>query len=61
MGELENLPDIMTVEELAKAIKVSEQTIWRHIKAGKLIAHKYGNAVRIEKTDLIKWRQAASK
>ena len=61
MGELDKLPDIMTVQELADYLKLDKQTIWRHIKGGKLVAHKYGKHIRIEKSDIIKWREDASR
>ena len=41
-----------TVEETAEQLKVSKMTIYRHIKAGKLIAHKVGKDYRISQADL---------
>ncbi len=38
------------VEELAEKLRVSNMTVYRYIKAGKLMAHKIGKEFRI--TDL---------
>lgn len=52
---LDNLPDILTVKELAEFIKVSDQTIARAIKAGELKAFKVGREWRVEKEEVLKW------
>ena len=39
------------VEELADKLRVSNMTIYRYIKAGKLKAYKIGKAFRIDKTE----------
>jgi len=36
------------VEELAKKLRVSNMTIYRYIKAGKITAHKIGKEFRID-------------
>lgn len=35
--------------------KLSERTIWREIKAGRLVTKRLGNQQRIEETDLLNW------
>jgi len=39
------------VEELAKKLRVSNMTIYRYIKAGKLKAYKIGKEFRINKEE----------
>jgi excisionase family DNA binding protein len=43
---------IMGVEQLAKFFGVSDQTIWRWCKAGKLPAFKIGAQWKIRQSDL---------
>ncbi len=45
---------IMNVEELAKFFGVSNQTIWRWCKAGKLPAFKIGSQWKIRQSDINK-------
>lgn len=58
---LDNLPEVVTVQELAEFVKISESTIWRHIKNGDLKALKIGKNVRIEKAEVIKWAKEKEK
>lgn len=43
---------ILNVEELAKFFGVSNQTIWRWCKAGKLPAFKIGSQWKIRQSDI---------
>lgn len=52
---LDNLPEIVTTKQLAEFLQVSDQTIKRAIKAGRLKAFKVGKDWRIEKEEVIKW------
>jgi len=52
---LENLPDIITVKQLAEFLQISEQTIKRAIKAGNLEAFRAGRDWRIEKESVMNW------
>jgi len=54
---LDNLPDIITIKQLAEFLQISEPTIHRAIKAGDLAALKVGKSVRIEKESVIGWLQ----
>lgn len=54
---LENLPEIMTVKQLAEFLLISDQTIKRAIKSGKLRAFKAGREWRIEKEAVFEWLQ----
>lgn len=44
--------EFLTVEEIAKILKVTKMTIYRYIKAGKLTAYKIGKDFRISKETL---------
>lgn len=44
---LKNKKEFYLVEELAERLRVSNMTIYRYIKAGKLSAHKIGKEFRI--------------
>jgi putative molybdopterin biosynthesis protein len=43
------------VEELAKKLRVSNMTIYRYIKAGKIQAYKIGKELRIAKEEFDKF------
>lgn len=52
---IDNMPEILTVQQLAEFLQVSDQTIKRAIKDGKLSAFKVGKDWRIEKEKVKKW------
>jgi excisionase family DNA binding protein len=52
---ISKLPEVITVLELAEAFRVSNQTIIREIKRGKLKASKIGRDYRIERGDVVEW------
>lgn len=52
---LNNLPDILTVGQLAEFLQISNQTVSRAIKADKLKAFKVGKDWRIERNEVLKW------
>lgn len=52
---LNNLPDVLTVQQLSEFLQVSDQTVKRAIKAGKLEAFKVGKDWRIEREAVMKW------
>lgn len=47
--------DFYLVEELAESLRVSSMTIYRYIKAKKLLAHKIGKEFRIPKEEYDKF------
>ncbi len=47
--------DFYLVEELASSLRVSSMTIYRYIKAKKLLAHKIGKEFRIPKEEYNKF------
>lgn len=52
---LDKLPSITTTKELADFLKVSESTIHRAVKSGKLKSLKIGRNVRYEREEVIEW------
>lgn len=46
------LPKLLTVQEAANYLRVTDQTIIRYIKAGDLEARKVGRQWRVEETKL---------
>jgi len=46
-------------EELADKLRVNIMTIYRYIKAGKLVAYKFGKEFRIEKGEFEKFLNKA--
>lgn len=58
---LDNLPDVITIKQLAEFLQVSEITIKRAIKAGDLKALKVGRSVRIERGSVMEWLEQKTK
>ena len=50
-----NHKQFYTAEELADALRVNIMTIYRYIKAKRLVAHKIGKEFRIEKAEFEKF------
>ncbi len=44
----EPVPALLTVHEAAERLRISEPTLWRHVKAGRLPAVRVGGLVRLE-------------
>lgn len=55
---LDNLPDIVSVKQLAEFLQVSEQTILRALKSGELKGFKVARDWRIEKESVMQWLKA---
>jgi excisionase family DNA binding protein len=51
----ENLPNVLTVKELAETLKVHELTIKRALKSGKLKGFKVPRDWRISKDEVLQW------
>lgn len=51
----ENLPEIMTPRQLADYLLISEMTVKRAMKSGKLKAFKAGRDWRIERKAVPEW------
>jgi excisionase family DNA binding protein len=44
------MPKMLTVEEVAIALHLSDQTVWRYVRTGKLPANKIGRRYLIPET-----------
>ena len=51
--------EILTAKEAAKMLKISEYTLRKYAKKGKIPAHKIGNQWRFSKEELLDWFHAA--
>jgi acetyl-CoA synthetase len=51
----ENMTEYLTVQEIAKMLKVHEQTVFRWIREGKLESVKIGSNLRITQEQLNKF------
>jgi excisionase family DNA binding protein len=52
---LDNLQDVLTIKQLAESLQVSDQTIKKAIRVGRLEAFKVGRDWRIEKSAVLNW------
>jgi len=48
----------MTIKEVMETLRVSQLTVYRYIKAGKLPAYKVGRDYRIKETDFKKFLES---
>jgi|1186.fasta_scaffold20025_1 excisionase family DNA binding protein len=48
----EEAPDLLSVQAAAARVAISEQTLMRHVTAGRVAAYKVGGSVRIRSTDI---------
>ena len=58
---LDNMPDIMTVNQLTEFLQISRMTIFRALKNGTLKGFKAGKSRRFEKQEVLKWINETSK
>ena len=52
---LENLPDILTPEDIADIMRISKSAVNRLLKSGDIEVIRYGSIVRIEKAKFREW------
>ncbi len=52
---MSDLPEIMTIEEVAKYLRVSERTVYEWAQKGKIPCGKLGTIWRFKKTDVLEW------
>ncbi|OGW76099.1 MAG: DNA-binding protein [Omnitrophica bacterium RBG_13_46_9] len=48
-------PSLMTIDELAKYLRMKKVTIYKHAQEGKLPGFKVGSAWRFKKSTIDKW------
>lgn len=51
----ETRPTLMTIDELAKYLRMKKVTIYKHAQAGKLPGFKVGSSWRFKKSTIDKW------
>jgi excisionase family DNA binding protein len=54
------MDELLTVWQVSERLKVSKMTIYRYIKAGKLVAIKAGRDFRIRKSDFHKFLERST-
>ena len=52
---LENLPDILTPEDIADIMRINKSAVNRLLKSGDIEVIRYGSIVRIEKAKFREW------
>ena len=52
---LKSKPSLMTIDELAKYLRMKKVTIYKHAQDGKLPGFKVGSAWRFKKATIDKW------
>ncbi len=55
MSKRSNEDDILTIEQVAKFLKVTDRTIYRLAPAGKIPAFKVGGMWRFLRADIDRW------
>jgi len=53
---IEQPTTLYTIDEARKVIGVSQPTLWKAVRDGKLPAIKYGHYVLIAEQDLLRWK-----
>jgi excisionase family DNA binding protein len=54
-GQLDKLPEFLTRAQVARVAQVSERTVDRHIRAGRLKAQRTNGHVRIHRKAVLAW------
>jgi excisionase family DNA binding protein len=44
-------PTLLSIRDVAERLAISEPTVWRHVRSGRLQAFKVGGAVRVRSGD----------
>ncbi len=55
MNENRNMEELLTLEELAKYLKISKHTLYKMLEKRKIPAFKVANQWRFKKSDIDKW------
>ena len=50
---IDDLPDVLTVTQLAKVLRISKNTAYKLIREGRIRIKRLGRIIRISKHDLI--------
>ena len=55
-----DLPEVMNVEQAARYLGVSPDTLYKYLSEGRVPAFKLGNRWRLKKTTLDRWMERQS-
>jgi excisionase family DNA binding protein len=61
MRQVAELREVMNVEQAARYLGVSPDTLYKYLSEGKLPAFKLGNRWRLKKSTLDRWMEKQSK
>jgi len=50
---LSGIPDILTLEEAARILRISRNTAYQEVRCGRLKSFRAGRQIRIAKTELL--------
>ena len=53
MTDFENVPDVLTVSELQKVLRIGRSTAYRLIKANEIQSIRIGRSIRVPKSSVI--------
>lgn len=56
-----NMPEIMTLEQVAEFLQVSYQTVYKMVREGELRAKKVGRSYRVLRKDVIAYFEKPKK
>jgi excisionase family DNA binding protein len=56
----EVLPEVMTVAEAARYLRLAEQVLYRHVRAGTVPASRVGKTIRFKKSVLDAWLEESA-
>lgn len=57
---IENMDSLLTLDGLSKLLTISEKTLYKAIKAGRLPGYRLGGSVRLEPAEVAKWLRQRS-
>ncbi len=55
MSDMNEVPDLLSVKEVAELLHISERTVHRMIERKELPAYKVGKVIRVERKDVLKY------
>ena len=56
----EEFPEVMTVAEAARYLRLAEQVLYRHVRAGTVPASRVGKTIRFKKSVLDAWLEESA-
>ncbi|MCM1233177.1 MAG: helix-turn-helix domain-containing protein [Ruminococcus flavefaciens] len=59
MTDFENVPDVLTMEDLQKVLRIGRSTAYRLVKANDIPCVRIGRSIRIPKRFVVEYIQAS--